>query len=239
MNPLRFPRAFVGLIPATIALLASCSIGPDAGPMEPASGGGLVAALGKPQQDSVILAMTVTDGSPYQVQSDGLGEYRNGVAGMEVVIDGYGNLQISPNNANSSTPPVRRLHVSYPTNLTDTYLNQWNFKIKTSGPSGHIRIQDLAVGQSVCLYVTISHMTQAIAYQDLFDRNLGASYGLVTRTSPTTWTAVSKGVDSSGLNCGADDLTYVQGSDLTVKRGGGFTVGLLTQPFSIALRVYP
>jgi hypothetical protein len=45
-------------------------------------------------------------------------------------------------------------------------------------------------------------------------------------------------VDSSGLNCGADDLTYVQGSDLTVKRGGGFTVGLLTQPFSIALRVY-
>jgi hypothetical protein len=50
---------------------------------------------------------------------------------------------------------------------------------------------------------------------------------------------VSGGVASTGLDCGTDNISHTSGTDLTVKRGGDFTVGLVSLPFSIALRSLP
>lgn len=239
--------ALAGVIPVAFFLLAGCSSRADGGLVEPsadtpdilaAKGGG----GGKPAPSTVALAMTVADGSAYQVQSDGLGEYVNGVDGMGLTIDGSGNLQISAFNLTSSTPPVRRLRVSYPAGLTDTYPEQWNFKVKSNKTNNeNPAIQDMAVGASLCYNVTISHATQAIAYYDNFNPalNAGASYALITRTSPSTWTMASSGVASTGLDCGVDDVAHVTGTNLAVKRNGGFTVGEVSQPFSIQLRALP
>jgi hypothetical protein len=199
----------------------------------------LMAAKAKPATDVVLLAMTVADDNSHEIRSDGLGEYQNGVDGMTVMIDQFGNLQISPANANGTAAPLRRLNVIYPPGQAWTFPNQWNFKIKSNKTNNaNPRIQDMTVGMSGCYNVTIAHRTQSIAYEDAFNpaAQSVSSYVLINRTSPTTWIMNSHGVSSTGLNCGPADMAWVTGTDLTVRRNGGFAVGALSQRFSIQLR---
>jgi hypothetical protein len=229
-----------GLAPTALVLLASCG-SPDTMPTESrAVPSSALAAKGAPQ-DSVRLGMTVSDDIALQIGSDGLGEYVNGASGMMVLIDVSGNLQISPNNANGSTPPERRLDVRYPAGLVYTYPTQKNFKFKSSRVNnGNPRIQDMAVGAALCYSVTLAHQNGQVQYENDYNVAVdpGATYALVTRTSATTWSVVSGGVASTGLDCGVDNMTFVKGTDLTVKKGG-FAVGLVSLPFSITLRALP
>jgi hypothetical protein len=230
-----------GLSAAALFLMAGC-VSSDAAPtaVDVIPGAVLAAKGGPPPQDSVLLAMTVSDDGALQIGSDGLGEYVNGTSGMAMMIDFSGNLQITPLNANSSTPPERRLDIRYPAGLVHTYPNQWNFKIKSNRTNnGNPRIQDMTVGASLCYNVTIAHRDQQVSYVNTFNAGFpGASYALITRTSATTWSMSSGGVASTGLDCGADNVAQVTGADLTVKRGD-FTVGPVSLPFSIALRSLP
>ncbi len=235
-------------VPAVTALflIASCA-SPDAAPTDPAVITPHVWAAkgGPPPPDSVRLAMTVSDDPAFQVGSDLKGDYFDGADGMRAIIDQYGNLQITPLNANNSTPPQRRLDVRYPVDsrgLVHTFPNQWNFKILSNRVNnGNPRIQDMTVGTSLCYNFTIAHRTLQTAYVDAFNVALdaGASYALVTRTDANTWVITSGGTATTGLDCGVDNMMYLSGTDLTVKNHGDFTVGLVSLPFSITLRVYP
>jgi hypothetical protein len=181
--------------------------------------------------------MTVSDDPAYQVGSDGLHDYIDGADGMRAIIDQYGNLQITPLNANNSTAPLRRLAVRYLDSLAYALPDQWNFKILSNRVNnGNPRIQDMTVGTSLCYNFTIAHRTLRRSYVDAFNVALDSrvSYALVTRTDPSTWT-----IASAGAACGVDNMTYVTGTDLTVKKNGDFTVGPVSLPFSITLRVYP
>jgi hypothetical protein len=235
-----------GLAATAMFLLASCD-SPDAAPTESevVRPGIWAAKGGPPPQDSVRLEMTVNDDAAFQVRSDSLGKYSDGVSGMRVIIDVPGNLQITPMNANSSTPPDRRLDVRYPperTDLVHTFPDQWNFKILSNRVNnGNPRLQDMSVGASLCYNVTIAHRTQQVSYANSFNVALdaGASYALITRTSAVTWSVTSGGVASTGLDCGVDNISHMTGSDLTVKHGGDFTVGPMPLAFSITLEAKP
>ena len=216
---------------------------PEAGPLGPTATqpGILAAKQGPAPQDSVTLGMTVAEATDLRIWSDGLGEYVNGVSGMAATIDRFGNLQIGPANAASSTPPLRRLDVRHGDGLVYTFPAQWSFKIKSNRTNnGNPRIQDMAVGAALCYNVTISHRTQAIAYQADFNRaiNAGARYALISRAGPDQWTVTSRGDATTGLDCGPADMAFLEGTDLTVKRGN-FTIGLGSLSFSISLRRLP
>jgi hypothetical protein len=240
---MRHAHQYRGLAATALFLLASCA-SPDAVPTGPKAIGPDVwpAKGGPPPQDSVRLAMTVSDDAAFQIGSDSLGEYVDGASGMRVVIDAPGNLQITPMNGSSTTPPQRRLDVRYPAGLVHTFPNQWNFKIKSDHVNnGNPRIQDMTVGTSLCYNVTIAHSDRQVSYVNYFNvaLNAGASYALITRTTTTTWSMTSGGVASTGLDCGADNISYMTGTDLTVRKGGDFVVGLVSLPFSITLRSLP
>jgi hypothetical protein len=227
---------------SALLVLAGCTW-QDGVPSEPPTTRPLISAGngGAPPKDVVGLGMTVSDDPGFRIGSDGLGEYVNGVGGMQATVDAYGNLQISPSNATSSTPPTRRLDVRHADGLVYTYPNQWNFKIKSNRTNNaNPRIQDMAVGAALCYNVTIGHRTQAIAFESDFNRAIsaGATYALITRTGPASWTMTSGGVATTGLDCGVDDIAFLKGTDLTVKRGA-FTIGLVNLPFSITLRSLP
>lgn len=199
-------RALPGL-PAAILLFAGCAGGGlDLTPTGPAS---VPISLAK-AAPSTPIAVTVEDQGPsgaYRIQSDGLGEYLNGLQGMQSEIDGFGNLQITPNNLNASTAPQRTLTFDYnsPADPLNTYRPdngvQWNFKIKSNKVNnGNPGIQDLGVNgnpASGCYNVTIAHATVTTQYTDEFNpaaRPL-STYVYITRTaiSPATWTMVSDG----------------------------------------------
>jgi hypothetical protein len=239
---MRHAHQYRGLAATALFLMASC-VSPDAAPTDPGVIRPRVSAAkgGPPPSDSVRLGMTVNDDAAFQIGSDSLGEYVNGVSSMQVLIDTYGNLQITPLNANSTTPPQRRLDIRYPAGLVYTFPSQWNFKIKSNRVNnGNPRIQDMTVGASLCYNVTIAHRNQQVSYANYFNVALdpGASYALITRTSATTWSMTSGGVASTGLDCGEDNISFMDGSDLTVRKGD-FTVGLVSLPFSITLRSLP
>ena len=233
------PR-YRNLAPLAVLLFASCSW-LDATPTNPHIRPAASAAkAAPPPPDSVLLGMTLNDSAVFQIGSDGLGEYVDGASGMMVQIDVWGNLQISPNNANSSSPPARRLDVRYPGGLVHTYPAQWNFKFKSNRTNNtNPRIQDMTVGAALCYNVTLAHQNQQVAYENDFNGLPGSTYALITRTSATTWSAISKGVASTGLNCGVDDTTVVKSTNLTVKNSKAVTVGPVSLPFSLTLRVLP
>ena len=243
---MRHTHRYRGLAVTVLALIASCA-SPDTAPTDPTVIKPHVWAAkgGPPPQDSVRLAMTVSDDPTLQVGSDGLHEYIDGTDGMRAIIDQYGNLQITPMNANNSTPPLRRLDVRYPPERTDLgypLADQWNFKILSNRVNnGNPRMQDMTFPSSLCYNFTIAHRTLQRSYVDAFNVALDArvSYALVTRTDAATWIVTSGGVASTGLDCGVDNTTYVTWTDLTVKKNGDFTVGPLSLPFSITLRALP
>ena len=188
--------------------------------------------------------MTVNDDAAFQVRSDSLGKYSDGVSGMRVIIDAPGTLQITPMNGNGSTPPVRRLDVRYPDSagLVHTFPDQWNFKILSNRVNnGNPRVQDMSVGDSLCYNVAIAHRNQQVSYVNYFNvaLNAGVSYALITRITPAKWSVKSGGVASTGLDCGVDNISHMTGSDLTVKHGGDFTIGPMPLAFSITLEAKP
>lgn len=242
---MRHAHQYRGLAAPVLFLMASC-VSPDATPTDPTVIRPHVWAAkgGPPPSDSVRLRMTVKDSAAFQIKSDTLGDYVDGDRGMRVIIDAPGNLQITPMNATSSTPPERRLDVRYPPDsagLVYTFPDQWNFKILSNRVNnGNPRIQDMTVGDSLCYNVTIAHRTQQVSYANSFNvaLNTGVSYALITRISATKWSVKSGGVASTGLDCGVDNISYMTGSNLTVRKGD-FTVGPMPLPFSITLDAIP
>jgi len=201
-------------------------------------------SLAKPAPaTSTRLAVTVADGGTYRIQSDGLGEYVNGVQGMQAEIDGSGNLQITPNNLNATTPPQRTLRFDYsaPISPLNSYRpnesGQWNFKIKTNRTNnGNPRIQDLALNASGCYNTTIAHSTTTTSLYDNFNPAAfpQGTYVYITRTSATTWSMVSNG--PCLLNANAAGL---QSQDRVAKNPPLIFRGYYDQQLSISFRALP
>lgn len=235
-----------------LLLIAACQ-DPSFNPMAPTTPGPTLSKLpaAKPAP-STSIAMIVDDvatSGVYRIRSDGLGEYRNGVDGMQVEIDQYGNLQITPVNANSSAPPIRTLTFDYgaPIDPLNTYVPdaspQWNFKILSNKVNnGNPRIQDLGIGANpvgACYNVTIAHRTLANAYRDNFNvaSDPSAGYVSITRTSvtPAQWDVISDG-GSCAVN---PNWAGVYSQDLTRRNPPLVSRGYYDQRFSLHLRAYP
>lgn len=203
-----------------------------------------VRPLNEHQQSPIPIAMTVEDAGllgPYKIQSDGRGEYVNGLQGMQVEIDPYGNLQISPNNGQATTPAQRQLtfDFSVPSDPLNAYQpdvsGQTNFKI-LSNDYGNPRIQDLGVSgnpASACYRVTFAFRNLTTHHQIDFNTSINAqaAFVLITRTSASTWTIVSD------APCGANQAWgWVRSQDLTRKNQSMVPRGNYVMPFSIRIR---
>jgi hypothetical protein len=203
-----------------------------------------VKSVNERQQDPVPIGVTVEDAGvlgPYRIQSDGRGEYLNGMQGMQAEIDQFGNLQISPNNGQATTPAQRQLtfDFSVPADPLNLYrpdvTGQTNFKI-LSNDYGNPRIQDLGVSgnpASACYRVTFAFRNATTHHQ--IDYNTGinaqAAFVLITRTSASTWTVVSDGP------CGANPgWGFVRSQDLVRKNAPLVQRGNYVMTFSIRLR---
>jgi len=193
------------------------------------------------QQEPIPISATMNDSGVYRIHSDGRGEYINGMQGMVAVIDQFGNLQISPNNGQGTTPAQRQLtfDFSVPADPLNTYRpdvsGQINFKI-LSIDYDNPRIQDLGVSgnpSSACYRVTVAFRNLVTANQIDFSTaiNAQATYVLITRTGASTWTVVSNGPCGTNPASGA-----VQSGDLTRKNAPSVPRGIYIMPFSIQIR---
>jgi len=194
---------------------------------------------------SIPISAEVKDTGPAganRIQSDGLGEYVNGAQGMTAEIDSYGNLQISPNNANSTTPPQRTLKFDFsaPIDPLNAYRpdesGQWNFKIKTT-VFGNPRIQDLGVNGnpvSACYNATIAHENSKTHHRAIFNPSSDpmSTSAFITRTtaSPATWAVVSDGP------CPHPNAGGVWSQDLVKRNAPLVFRGYYDLRFSIVLR---
>jgi len=200
-----------------------------------------VKSVNERQQLPIPIAVTVEDAGllgPYKIQSDGRGDYVDGQQGMTAWIDQFGNLQISPNNGQATTPALRQLtfNFSVPADPLNTYqpdvLGQTNFKI-LSNDYGNPRIQDLVVDGNACYRVTFAFRNATTHHQIDFNTgiNAQAAFVLITRTSDSTWTVVSDGP------CGANPgWGVVRSQDLTRKNAPLVARGNYIMPFSIRIR---
>ena len=189
------------------------------------------------QQEPIPIAVTVDPG--YRIQSDGLGEYVNGQAGMTAIIDQFGNLQITPGNGTGTTPAPRSLVFDFSQQASGTpyqvdVSGQTNFKILSIGAGP--RIQDLGVnGNQVagCYRVIFAFRNLTTHHQLEFNTSIdpGATFAYITRTSATTWTLVSNGPCGANANWGA-----VRSQDLTRKNPPLVFRGDFVVPFSIRFR---
>jgi len=232
---------------AVAVLLSACQAAPTAPtemeltPLFAASGKG----GGPPKEQPVSLRMTVLGSGPsgsYHIRGDGQGAYVDGQQGMLVQIDVSGNLQISPANAQSSSPPERTLTFDFsaPVDPTNTYSpdesGQWNWKIKT-GNYQNYRIQDLGVNGnpvSACFSSTIAHNNQVLHHRAIFNPASDPSSTLVyvTRTSvsPPAWTVIS-----DGPCIGSANVAGVWSQDLVAKRAPLVFRGYFDQGLSLLL----
>lgn len=103
MNTTRHASVFA----ASGALLLGACAGIDSVPSAPFELGpesAMTAAAAQSKSTPTAIAVRVADTGPsgaYRIQSDGLGEYVDGLQGMTAEIDPYGNLQITPTNGTS------------------------------------------------------------------------------------------------------------------------------------------
>jgi hypothetical protein len=162
---------------------------------------------------------------------------------MQAVIDATGGLQISPNNANSTTPPQRMLGFDYSTPVDPlnpyhpSVSGQWNFKIKANRiGTANPRIQDLAVDASGCYNASFYHWTSTTAFQDDFNLAIDpqTTYAHITRTSPSSWTMVSNGPCLLNAN-----VARLRSLDRLAKNAPWVSRGLYNQQFSISFRALP
>jgi hypothetical protein len=203
-----------------------------------------VKPLNEHQQDPIPIAVTVDDAGALgasRIRSDGLGDYVDGQQGMQAVIDQYGNLQISPNNGQATTPAQRSLvfDFSVPADPLNTYSpdvsGQTNFKI-LSNDYGNPRIQDLGVNGnpvSACYRVTFAFRNLTTHHQIVFNTgvNAQAAFVLIERTSASTWTVTTAGPCGANPTWGA-----VSSQDLVKKNASGVPRGNYSMPFSIRIR---
>ena len=194
-------------------------------------------------QPAIPIAVTVDDADlagPYRIQSDGLGEYVNGQAGMSAIIDDVGNLQITPQNGDGTTPAERRLvfDFSQPAIPSNTYRpdvsGQINFKIGSIGAGP--RIQDLGMnGNPVagCYLVWFAFRNLTTHHRIWFNTSIdaGATLAYITRMSASTWTMVSDGPCGANASWGA-----VQSQDLTRKNAPLVFRGDYVMRFSVRFR---
>ena len=206
----------------------------------------MTAAAAPSKSTSTPIAVQVEDTGPsgaYRIQSDGLGEYVNGLQGMTAEIDPYGNLQITPATASSTNPPQRTLKFDFsaPLDPSNVYRpdesGQQNFKIKTNA-FGVPRIQDLGVNGnpvSACYFATIAHNNATIHHRAIFNpaSDPSSTPAFITRTSisPATWTMVSDGPCATNAN-----LAGVWSQDLVKKNAPLVFRGYYDLQFSIRLR---
>ena len=205
-----------------------------------------VKSVNERQQEPIPIAVTVEDAGvagPYKIQSDGLGEYVNGQLGMTAIIDQFGNLQITPNNGQATTPAQRSLvfDFSVPADPLNPYhpdvSGQTNFKILTISYGSVARIQDLGVNGaplSSCYTVTFAFRNLTTHHALEFNPSIqaGATWALITRTSASTWT-----VSSNAGACGAHPYWGgVRSQDLTRKNAPLVLRGNYVMPFSLQIR---
>lgn len=234
---------------ASAALLLGACAGTDSAPTSPSDLRLTTAMTGAAAPSKITptpIAVQVEDTGPsgaYRIQSDGLGEYVNGLQGMTAEIDPYGNLQITPATANSTTPPQRTLKFDFsaPTDPLNTYRpdesGQRNFKIKTNA-FGNPRIQDLGLSGnpvSACYNATIAHENTTTHHRAIFNpaSDPSSTRAYITRTSisPATWTMVSDGPCVLNAN-----LAGVWSQDLFRKNAPLIFRGYYHLQFSIQFR---
>jgi len=177
-----------------------------------------------------------------KICSDGLGDYSDGVDGVSANIDQYGNLII---NFDDAQTPFRKLDFDYsnpvnPSNAFRPPASQNSYLSTVPGPN-NVPIQNLSVGAEQCVQLGISFTDTDKAktqYRDSFHRNLTnfdvsqASYGVVTRTSSTTWELEPK---VSSCNTGV----ATEGELITTPSVGKFVFtdrGAWYLPFKMSLR---
>jgi hypothetical protein len=204
-----------------------------------------VKSVNERQQLPIPIAVTVDDAGtagPSRIRSDGLGEYVDGQQGMQAVIDQFGNLQISPNNGQATTPAQRSLvfDFSVPADPLNTYRpnvsGQTNFKILSISYGSPARIQDLGLNGnpvSGCYRVTFAFRNLTTHHQLEFNPSINADAiaAFITRTSASTWTIVSDGPCGTHPSWGA-----VRSQDLVKKNAPLVFRGNYDMPFSIRLR---
>lgn len=193
------------------------------------------------QQLPIPVAVTVDSvgpAGPSRILNDGKGEYVDGLQGMVAMIDQFGNLQVTPQNANGTTPAQRSiaLDFSVPADPANPYhpdvSGQINFKILTIDYTNP-RLQDLGVGQSACYRATFAFRNLTTHHEANFSAAYDpqASYALITRTGASTWTMVTDG------SCGAHPTwALVKSQDLTRKNAPLVSQGNYSLPFSIHIR---
>lgn len=236
------------LAASTAFLLGACAETTSApsGPLELTPKTSMTAAAAPSKNTSTAIAVQVADTGPsgaYRIRSDGLGEYVNGVQGMTAEIDPYGNLQITPTNGASTTPPQRTLRFDFsaPTDPLNAYRpdesGQWNFKIKTNAV-GLPRIQDLGINgnpASACYSATIAHENRTTHHRAIFNpaSDPSSTRAFITRTSisPATWMMVSDGPCVVNAN-----VAGVWSQDLVRKNAPLVFRGYYNLQFSIQLR---
>lgn len=204
-----------------------------------------VKSVNERQQLPIPIAMTVQGVGPlgpYRVLNDGRGDYVHGLHGMTVLIDEFGNLQITPTSA-ESIPAQRQLYLDFsvPADPLNAYrpdtTGQTNFKI-VSNDYGNPRIQDLGINgnpTSACYRVSFAFRNATTRHTVTFNTSVypQVAFALVTRTgvSPDTWTMTTDPV------CGVNsEWGGVKSTDLTRKNAPTVFRGFYVLPFSILLR---
>jgi hypothetical protein len=155
------------------------------------------------------LIVTVDDQSPsgpYRIQSDGLGDYVDGVQTIFAQIDEFGNLEFGPRPAQASLARTLRFDFSAPADPNNTYRPDesgqqlWKIKTNPNVVPGTPRITDLGVNGnpvSACYGSTVAHQNAAISYRAIFNTasDPQGTNVFITRTSvsPAAWTMISSG----------------------------------------------
>jgi hypothetical protein len=175
-------------------------------------------ALSKAAQPT-LLAVTVQDadeiGVAYMIQSDGLGEYVNGVQTMTAEVDASGNLQFGPAFSASLARRIR-FNFTAPVDPLNSYRpdesgqQEWKFKTNPNVVPGTPAINALGVNGnpvSGCYGSTVSHQNAGTRYPIIYntasDPQSVNVYITRTSISPATWTMVTNGPCAGTANRGA------------------------------------
>jgi hypothetical protein len=237
ISPGNFMRSSLSLLVLAASLsLAACNdpaSGPLAstGPMPSATKAAPVTPLGVTVLDTNDLGLA------YKIQSDGLGEYVNGVQTITAEIDGSGNLQIGP-TLSSTLARTLRFDFSAPVDplngyRPDTGQQQWRITTNPNVVPGTPAINSLTVGGSGCYGMAVSHQNAGTQYPIFYNTASDAQSVnvYITRTTISTWTVVTNGPCGGTANDGAlYSQSLAKGNQPRVFRG------YYTLTFSLRLR---
>jgi hypothetical protein len=202
-------RSTVPLLTLAASLILAACNDPASGPLTASDPG---PALSKAAQPT-LLGVTVLDaddlGAAYKIQSDGLGEYVNGVQTITAEIDAFGNLQIGP-TLSSTLARTLRFDFSAPADPLNSYRadigqQQWKITTNPNVVPGTPAINSLTVGGSGCYGSAVSHQNAGTQYPIFYNTASDAQSVnvYITRTSSSTWTVVTNGPCAGTPNQGA------------------------------------